>query len=109
MRKWVVNASPLILLAKVDHIHLLTELMDTLVIPAAVAEEVNAGPDDDPARRWLREIGSEYVRATQDEASDVVAWDLGRGETAVLSWALRHPDWIAVVDDLAARKSADET
>jgi predicted nucleic acid-binding protein len=31
---------------------------------------------------------------------------LGQGETAVLSYALAHPKWIAVLDDGAARRCA---
>lgn len=37
---------------------------------------------------------------------DVLAWDLGAGETAVLSWALANPGWIAVLDDGMARRCA---
>jgi len=37
---------------------------------------------------------------------ELAAWDLGRGETAVLSFALEHPDWTAILDDGAARKCA---
>ena len=42
--RWVVNASPLILLAKINHVHLLGELADLVVVPQAVLMEVNAGP-----------------------------------------------------------------
>jgi predicted nucleic acid-binding protein len=35
-----------------------------------------------------------------------MAWDLGAGETAVLSYALANSGWTAVVDDNAARKCA---
>ena len=59
MRNWVVDASPLILLAKVDQKRLLTQLPDALVIPAPVAEEIQTGPEDDPARRWLLQAGGD--------------------------------------------------
>ena len=36
----------------------------------------------------------------------VVAWDLGAGESAVLSHALINRGWTAVVDDGAARRCA---
>ena len=32
--------------------------------------------------------------------------NLGKGETAVLSYALANPGWVAVIDDLAERKCA---
>ena len=38
--------------------------------------------------------------------SAVAAWDLGRGESRVLSYGLRHDEWTAVVDDGAARRCA---
>ncbi len=36
----------------------------------------------------------------------VGSWDLGAGESAVLSWALEHPGTLAVIDDYAARTCA---
>jgi predicted nucleic acid-binding protein len=37
---------------------------------------------------------------------ELLAWDLGAGETAVLAYALARPGWVPVVDDAAARKCA---
>jgi hypothetical protein len=53
--RWVVNASPLIVLAKVGHAHLLAlaALAAEIVAPQAVVAEIEAGPPDDPARAWL--------------------------------------------------------
>ena len=36
----------------------------------------------------------------------MLAWDLGDGETAVLSYALANHGWTAILDDRAARKYA---
>jgi len=47
--RWVVNASPLIALSKINHQHLLLKLADEIAVPEAVLAEVNAGPADDPA------------------------------------------------------------
>lgn len=38
--RWIVNASPIITLAKIDHITLLDALPRSLVIPTAVVQEV---------------------------------------------------------------------
>ena len=46
----VVNASPLITLAKVGRLDLLTRGGRQLVVPTQVADEVLAGPERDPAR-----------------------------------------------------------
>ncbi len=106
-RRWVADASPVILLAKVEHVDLLTRLPDELVVPRAVAEEIHAGLPDDPARQWMQEAGRTFVRPVQSVASEVAAWDLGRGEAAVLSWAYRRPEpWTVLLDDGAARRAA---
>jgi predicted nucleic acid-binding protein len=36
----------------------------------------------------------------------IAGWDLGRGESEVLSWTLTHPEYQAILDDLSARKCA---
>src|SRR3990172_7192648 len=46
----VVKASPLITLAKVGRLDLLTRGGQQLVVPTQVADEVLAGPERDPAR-----------------------------------------------------------
>lgn len=94
-------------MAKIDHAHLLTALSDELLIPKAVKEEVSLGAEGDPARQWLRKEGSRHVRTTGAVATKVASWDLGHGETAVLSWAYAHPGWEVIVDDRAARNCAE--
>lgn len=104
--KWAVNASPIILLAKVGRADLLLGLATELVIPASVAAEIHAGPAADPARDWLRGAGSKAIRPDVSAIADIAAWDLGAGEAAVLSWVHEHPDFEAILDDRAARKCA---
>ena len=41
---WVVNASPVIVLAKVGHLQLLKELPGELLLPVPVAMEIQSGP-----------------------------------------------------------------
>jgi predicted nucleic acid-binding protein len=103
--QWVVNASPLILLARVGREDLLRTLPQRVVVPRAVASEINAGSPDDPARRVLTR-GEFQIVDTPDPVAEVLAWDLGAGETAVLSLAASDPGWTAILDDAAARKCA---
>jgi predicted nucleic acid-binding protein len=105
-RRWVVNASPLILLAKVGHVALLHELTTELVIPRGVVEEVEEGSIDDPARLWLAENGTDDVRDIERSEAVIEAWDLGKGESDVLTWAYQNAGWEAIVDDRAARNCA---
>lgn len=101
----VVNASPLIVLSRAGHLDLLQLLADRIVVPAAVVEEVTAHSDE-AARAigehaWLERVPTIPVPAA------VATWDLGAGESAVLSWAAAHPGCVAVIDDYAARTCAE--
>lgn len=103
--KWVVNASPVIALGRVGQIEILTQLPQRVVMPQAVKEEILAAPAGDPARDAV-ERGLFDVIETPPTPPEIAAWDLGKGETAVLSYALSAPDWIAILDDGAARRCA---
>lgn len=107
-RRWVCDASPVIALAKIGQVELLPSLADELMVPEAVAEEIRQGSDDDPARRWWELHGEPQYRVPAEPiAPAVAAWDLGRGESAVLSRAYRRPGWEAIVDDRAARNCGE--
>lgn len=103
--RWVLNASPIILLGHIGYAHLIPALAEAAVIPQAVATEIRSGPTDDPARRWI-EAGSISVVETSVPLPELLAWDLGAGETAVLAHTMATPGWVAVLDDAAARKCA---
>lgn len=101
--RWVINASPLIVLAKIEHLHLIPALADEFVIPDTVITEIQNGPDGDAARRYVE---SNVPTAEVIPQREVLAWDLGAGETGVLSFAIQNPGWKAVVDDGLARRCA---
>lgn len=105
-RMWVVNASPVILLGEIGRISLLNALSETMVIPKAVATEIFAGPYEDVAQRWLRSEGNIYVQEEQPLDVPIAGWDLGAGESAVLTWAHKHSGYEAILDDRAARNCA---
>lgn len=105
-RKWVVNSSPLIILGKVAGISLLTKLCSDMVIPVGVAQELDRGSVNDPARNWINGEGVSFVRGLEKIPPLIQAWDLGKGETEVISWAYAHPAYEAVLDDGAARNCA---
>lgn len=75
-------------------------------MPAAVAAEVRRKGNGDPSAAaldvtpWVRIVPAVPMIAT------VLAWDLGDGESAVLSWALAHRGVETILDDLAARRCA---
>ena len=84
---WVLNASPLIVFGKIGRLDLLAQLSKDFVVPRAVADEIKAGPENDTARLAI-EAESFRLVETQDPTPELAAWDLGLGETAVLSYAL---------------------
>ncbi len=106
MSLWVINASPLILLGRIGLLDLAVDLCDELIVTEAVANEIAAGPADDAARLWLVAHGARITRVDPRPEPDVLAWDLGAGETGVLSWALANPGAVCVLDDRAARTCA---
>ncbi len=101
---WVLNASPIIVLARVGQEHLFDALADEVAVPQAVVDEIQAGPAGDPGRQAVASGRFPVVDTTL--APEVLAWDLGIGETAVLSYALEESGWTVIVDDAAARKCA---
>jgi predicted nucleic acid-binding protein len=103
--RWVVNASPLIVFGKIGQLDLLTRLPKEIVVPQAVANEILAGPENDAARLAIEAKMFNLVEA-EDPTLELAAWDLGSGETSVLSYALANPGWTAILDDGAARKCA---
>jgi predicted nucleic acid-binding protein len=68
-------------------------------------EEILAGSPADPARQLL-ESGIGKVIAPRHISPRLLAWSLGRGETAVLALALEREGTTVVIDDAAARKCA---
>lgn len=99
--RWVVDASPLIVLGTIGRLDLLAALAEDVVVPEIVVQEVLRVEDE--ASRALAE-GS--LRTEGVEPDDLVMrWGLGAGETAVLSFAKRH-GYVALIDDLAARRCA---
>lgn len=102
--RWVVNASPVIALARAGFADWLGQLADEVVIPEAVVAEVLAGPPD-PARELLS-AGRITAVAVPAPPVEIADWALGAGETAVLTWAFNRPGWTAILDDLPARRCA---
>jgi predicted nucleic acid-binding protein len=100
---WVINASPVILLAKVGLIQHVPKLVQTLVIPQPVVTEVLSFRDKDAAAIWLEETGKKYIQPPVAELKQLLSCGIGSGERAVISFAAAHSGFIAVLDDLEAR------
>ena len=102
--RWVLNASPLIVMARAGLEDLLLKLPEQVVVPRLVEIEIQAGPASDPARQIL--TAGKFSIVETDSREEILTWDLGWGETAVLSYVLTNPGWTAILDDRAARACA---
>lgn len=103
----IINASPFILLSKSGSIDLLPQLFSTLLMPEAVFAEISLGRDaasdiaDDARKLWL-DIIEVPIHA------DVSVWNLGDGESEVLSHVFSEKLlYLALIDDRMARKCAE--
>ena len=101
----VVNSSPLIVLFKSKQAELLNQLFLDICVPTAVWTEIMSADADDLARQQLP-ITS-WLRCVEQEINPVVgSWDLGAGESSVLSFTMGNPTYRALIDDGAARRCA---
>ena len=106
MKSAVLNASPLIILAKAGYLDLVPKLLSPVVIPRAVATEISTGPPNDPAVRFLARRSWLSVVDLVPALSPLATWRLGPRESEVLEYARRNSGTVAVLDDKAARRAA---
>ncbi len=106
IKKVVINASPFIILCKSGLIEILPKLFTEIYMPETVSTEIIEGSDIatekfyDVEETWL-------TRCLVSPVEDVIVWNLGGGETEVLSFAFANDsEFTALLDDRAARKCA---
>ncbi|MCX5903216.1 MAG: DUF3368 domain-containing protein, partial [Proteobacteria bacterium] len=75
-------------------------------MPDAVIKEVMAEGVYDCACKTL--LSHDWLRRAEDSPIEpyVASWDLGFGESSVLSFALKNPEYWAIIDDLEALRCA---
>lgn len=102
----VVNASPLICLFKSGMLDLIPALFTEIIVPDKVYQEITVKGDIDILSVPL--FSSKQVKQISDISipPSVIAWDLGEGESSVLSFALKNPEFCVVIDDREARRCA---
>ncbi len=103
--KLVVNSSPIISLAKIDKVNLLIDLSDELIIPNGVYEEITDFNSNDKAVVWIKDIGLQFIKNTTIP-TQILEWNLGKGESEVMSYALHNKFCSVIIDDKPARNCA---
>jgi predicted nucleic acid-binding protein len=103
----ICNTSPLQYLHQIGYLELLPRLVSRIVVPTAVAAELEEGrrlgldlPDPE-SLPWV-----DLSESANKQVLRLVA-DLGPGETAVLALALERNDAIVILDDALARRHAE--
>ena len=104
--RWVVNASPLILLGKINRIQLFEGLVEQVAVPTAVIREISAKPDGERTVQMLMALKSVIILDDVVPAASILSWHLGIGETQVISHAVTSLADRVVIDDLEARRCA---
>jgi predicted nucleic acid-binding protein len=104
--KPVINTSPLIFLTKGGFLNLLQVISPEIIVPQAVETEIVAYGKSDITASALAKTSWLVVTETPSVPTIIQTWDLGAGESAVLTWAYVNPDTEVIIDDLAARRCA---
>jgi len=103
----VVNASPLICLTRAGLGYLIQHVSKTVVVPMSVSREILARGASDMTATFVAD--APWLIQVEDPVipPEILVWDLGQGESAVLAWALSNAGARAVIDDLQGRRCAE--
>lgn len=82
---WVVNASPIILYARIGRLDLIEALAPRVIIPQKVIEEIQHGASKDDTANDAVSWAMRYSHRNLSIPASVERWDLGPGESQVIS------------------------
>jgi predicted nucleic acid-binding protein len=103
----VIDASPLIFLTKADKLDLLQQVINReVVVPVVVETEIQQYGKEDITVQSLAQTSWLVVVNTPPIPNVIQSYQLGAGESAVLTWAYVNPNSEVILDDLAARRCA---
>jgi predicted nucleic acid-binding protein len=101
----VIDASPLVFLARSRHLELLQAFASTVWVPAPVANEIARRGNQDITAQAVENTAWLITQPVPDIPSSILEWRLGAGESATL--ALAQASGVeAIIDDLNGRKCA---
>lgn len=106
MAKAITNTLPALYLYRIGVLNWLPQIFDEVCISQKVVEELKEGRGkgyDVPNPEnydWLRIVDTEVIPDQWNSLS------LGSGELTTMAFALAHPDYIVLFDDLLARRTA---
>ena len=81
-----INTSPLIFLSKANLLNLLQIVSPQIIVPEAVATEIQSYGETDVTALTLAATNWLVVTPMPPVPAVIQSWDLGAGESAVLTW-----------------------
>ncbi|MGI0483183.1 DUF3368 domain-containing protein [Geminocystis sp. CENA526] len=102
----VINTSPLIFLSKAGLIDLLRVVNKQIIVPKAVWDEIYTYGEEDLTAKVVVNTQWLVVRETPSVPIIIQNWDLGKGESEVLTWGYTYKGTDVIIDDLAGRRCA---
>ena len=102
----IVSTSPLVFLVRAGLTEMLREGVGEVVVPEPVFRELQAHGMDDPTVKAISETDWIGLVPAPPTDAGIAAWDLGEGESSVLTLAKSQPGAWAVIDDDEARRCA---
>jgi predicted nucleic acid-binding protein len=90
----------------VGQLDLLRAGVPEIIVPDAVLREVSARGPDDPVLLEVQRAAWLKIVPAPPTPPEVLVWDLGDGESSVLSMAVGDPECEAILDDRDARRCA---
>ena len=103
----ICNTSPLQYLHQIGQLSLLPALVQRVIVPQAVAEEIERGRTKGIDLPGLSALAWVEIRRPASALALPLVTDLGPGETEVLALALESSDALVVLDDAVARRVAE--
>ena len=101
----VLNASPLIVLAKAGLLKMVSPLSKIWLIPSGVVKEINRKSSIEDIVSELENNADVKIKSVKNINPLVANWNLGQGESEVITLAIEEGS-TAVLDDLQAGKCA---
>lgn len=92
-KRWVINASPLILLGKIGCLDLLESLAPSLAVPQSVIREIESGAEKDTSTEATVSWAKARLIADMTLTTSVASWDLGAGESQVIAGCTSGRPW----------------
>ena len=101
----IANSSPLILLSKIGRLDFLKLAGDRIFVPQAVWNEVT-DYSDQKFVPILKEFPWIQIELDPEIPHEVLSWNLGKGESAVIALGIKKGSSELVIDDSDARSCA---